>query len=44
MVLVLGTYGRRGLARWFLGSVAARTVRLVDTPVLLARSGEATAD
>lgn len=43
-LLVLGTHGRRGIARWLLGSVAARTARLVDTPVLLARSGEATAD
>jgi nucleotide-binding universal stress UspA family protein len=42
-LLVLGTHGRRGIARWLLGSVAARTARLVDTPVLLARSGEATA-
>ncbi|MPW21600.1 universal stress protein [Paraburkholderia sp. CNPSo 3157] len=39
-LLVLGTHGRRGLARWFLGSVAARTVRLADTPVLLVRRRE----
>ncbi|MEM5436697.1 universal stress protein [Paraburkholderia diazotrophica] len=39
-LLVLGTHGRRGLARWFLGSVAARTVRLADTPVLLVRHRE----
>ncbi|ALL67464.1 Universal stress protein family [Paraburkholderia caribensis MBA4] len=43
-LLVLGTHGRRGLARWLLGSVAARTARLVDTPVLLARSAEAAAE
>jgi nucleotide-binding universal stress UspA family protein len=36
-LLVVGTHGRRGLARWFLGSTAARTLRLADTPVLLAR-------
>jgi nucleotide-binding universal stress UspA family protein len=41
-LLVLGTHGRRGLARWFLGSVAARTARLADTPVLLARCSETT--
>ncbi|MBP0590843.1 universal stress protein [Paraburkholderia sp. LEh10] len=40
-LLVLGTHGRRGLARWLLGSVAARTVPLANTPVLLARSSEA---
>ncbi|MBW0445847.1 universal stress protein [Paraburkholderia phenoliruptrix] len=36
-LLVLGTHGRRGVARWLLGSVAARTARLARTPVLLAR-------
>ncbi|MEM5436582.1 universal stress protein [Paraburkholderia diazotrophica] len=39
-LLVVGTHGRRGLARWFMGSVAARTLRLADTPVLLARARE----
>jgi nucleotide-binding universal stress UspA family protein len=39
-LLVVGTHGRRGIARWFLGSVAARTLRLADTPVLLARVPE----
>ncbi|ACC74886.1 universal stress protein [Paraburkholderia phymatum] len=34
-LLVVGTHGRRGIARWFLGSVAARTLPLADTPVLL---------
>jgi nucleotide-binding universal stress UspA family protein len=34
---VVGTHGRRGLARWFLGSVADRTARITDTPLLLAR-------
>ncbi|AUT63309.1 universal stress protein [Paraburkholderia terrae] len=43
-LVVLGTHGRRGIERWLLGSVAARTVRLVDTPILLARSGETAAD
>ncbi|MEI5998049.1 universal stress protein [Paraburkholderia bengalensis] len=36
-LLVLGTHGRRGFERWLVGSVAARTVRLADTPVLLVR-------
>lgn len=36
-LLVVGTHGRRGVARWFLGSVAARTARLARTPLLLAR-------
>ena len=37
-LLVVGTHGRRGVARWFLGSVAARTARLARTPLLLAPS------
>ncbi|NPT36903.1 universal stress protein [Paraburkholderia xenovorans] len=36
-LIVVGTHGRRGIARWFLGSVAARTARLAGTPLLLAR-------
>jgi nucleotide-binding universal stress UspA family protein len=40
-LLVLGTHGRRGLAQWLLGSVAARTVSLADAPVLLVRDSEA---
>jgi len=39
-LIVIGTHGRRGMARWFLGSVAARTLRIADTPVLLARPAE----
>jgi nucleotide-binding universal stress UspA family protein len=38
-LIVVGTHGRRGVARWFLGSVAARTARLARTPLLLARPG-----
>ncbi|MBN3751868.1 universal stress protein [Paraburkholderia sp. Tr-20389] len=41
-LLVVGTHGRRGIARWFLGSVASRTLRLADTPVLLVRVPELT--
>jgi nucleotide-binding universal stress UspA family protein len=36
-LVVVGTHGRRGLARWLLGSVAARTARIAHTPLLLAR-------
>jgi nucleotide-binding universal stress UspA family protein len=36
-LVVVGTHGRRGLARWFLGSVAARTARISHIPLLLAR-------
>jgi nucleotide-binding universal stress UspA family protein len=36
-LIVVGTHGRRGIARWFLGSVASRTARLARTPLLLAR-------
>lgn len=36
-LLVVGTHGRRGVARWVLGSVAARTARIANTPLLLAR-------
>jgi nucleotide-binding universal stress UspA family protein len=41
-LVVVGTHGRRGVARWFLGSVAARTARLTGTPLLLARPGHET--
>ncbi|MCC8402375.1 universal stress protein [Paraburkholderia sp. MMS20-SJTN17] len=36
-LLVVGTHGRRGLARWLIGSVAERTARITHTPLLLAR-------
>lgn len=42
-LLVLGTHGRRGFERWLVGSVAARMVRLADTPVLLVRDSAAMA-
>jgi nucleotide-binding universal stress UspA family protein len=38
-VIVVGTHGRRGLSRLFLGSVAEGLVRLATTPVLLIRGG-----
>lgn len=40
-LLVMGTHGRRGLARWALGSVAERVVRESPCPVVLVN---ATAD
>jgi len=36
-LVVVGTHGRRGPARWLLGSVAARTARITHAPLLLAR-------
>ena len=43
-LIVLGTHGRRGVGRVFLGSDAEQIVRLATTPVLLVRSPEATSD
>ena len=34
-LLVMGTHGRRGLVRWFVGSVAGRVARITPTPLLL---------
>ncbi|MFC0397276.1 universal stress protein [Paraburkholderia rhizosphaerae] len=34
-LVVMGTHGRRGAARWILGSVAARVARITRTPLLL---------
>jgi nucleotide-binding universal stress UspA family protein len=36
-LIVIGTHGRRGLSRLFLGSVAEGVARLATTPVLLVR-------
>jgi nucleotide-binding universal stress UspA family protein len=36
-VIVIGTHGRTGLARFFLGSVASRVVALAGCPVLTVR-------
>jgi nucleotide-binding universal stress UspA family protein len=33
--IVIGSHGRRGLERFFLGSVAERVARLADRPVLI---------
>ncbi|QBQ98715.1 universal stress protein [Paraburkholderia pallida] len=34
-LVVLGTHGRRGVARWLLGSVAQRAVEITRVPLLL---------
>jgi nucleotide-binding universal stress UspA family protein len=39
-LLVLGTHGRRGPARWLLGSVASRVARITKTPLMLVRGSE----
>ena len=39
-LIVLGTHGRRGVGRVFLGSDAEQIVRLAPIPVLLVRSSE----
>jgi nucleotide-binding universal stress UspA family protein len=36
-LVVIGTHGRKGLPRFFLGSVAARVVALAPCPVLTVR-------
>jgi nucleotide-binding universal stress UspA family protein len=38
-LLVIGTHGRTGLARLFLGSVASRVLALAPCPVLTVRGG-----
>src|SRR5690606_11992477 len=40
-VIVLGTHGRTGVERWFLGSVAERVVRLSQRDVFVVRGEEA---
>jgi nucleotide-binding universal stress UspA family protein len=37
-LVVIGTHGRRGPARWWAGSVAERVVREAHTPVLVVRA------
>ena len=39
-LVVLGTHGRRGVARWLLGSVAQRAVEITHVPLLLVGPGE----
>jgi nucleotide-binding universal stress UspA family protein len=40
-LIVMGTHGRRGAARLFLGSVAARVIASARCPVLTIRAGSA---
>ena len=42
-LIVLGTHGRRGVGRVFMGSDAEQIVRLAPTPVLLVRASATTA-
>lgn len=37
-LIVIGTHGRRGIAHWFVGSVAGRLARITHTPLLLVPS------
>jgi nucleotide-binding universal stress UspA family protein len=39
-LIVMGTYGRGPVARWFVGSVADRVVRSAPCPVLVVRHPE----
>jgi nucleotide-binding universal stress UspA family protein len=39
-LLVLGTHGRRGPGRWWLGSVAERVVRAARVPVIVTRAAD----
>jgi nucleotide-binding universal stress UspA family protein len=40
-LLVIGTHGRSGLAKLFVGSVASRLVTMVPCPVLTVRGRQA---
>ena len=40
-LIVMGTHGRRGPARWWAGSVAERIAREAPVPVLIVRAGNA---
>jgi nucleotide-binding universal stress UspA family protein len=39
-LVVMGTHGRHGPARWWMGSVAERVVRQSAAPVLVVRAGQ----
>ena len=43
-LVVMGTHGRRGPSRWWLGSVAERVVRESRVPVLVVRANASLAD
>lgn len=40
-LIAMSTHGRSGISRWVLGSVTAKVVRAIKTPVLLVRAGGA---
>ena len=40
-LIVMGTHGRRGMARWILGSVAGRVAHITQTPLLLIHANAA---
>jgi nucleotide-binding universal stress UspA family protein len=37
-MIVMGSHGRKGVERFFLGSVAERTIRYADCPVLIVKT------
>ena len=39
-LVVMGTHGRRGPARWWMGSVAERVIRQSAAPILVVRAGQ----
>ncbi len=39
-LVVMGTHGRRGPARWWMGSVAERVIHQSGAPVLVVRAGQ----
>ncbi len=39
-LVVMGTHGRRGPARWWIGSVAERVIHQSPVPVLVVRAGD----
>ena len=39
-LVVMGTHGRRGPSLWWLGSVAERVLREIDTPLLVVHAGD----
>jgi len=41
---VMSTHGRTGLNRWVMGSVTERVIGASHTPVLVVRTGDATAE
>ena len=40
-LIVMGTHGRRGMARWRLGSVAGQVAQITQTPLLLVHASDA---